>query len=126
MKEQVIFTETAPRPAGSYSQAIVYGSFVFCAGQTGNAPETNTLVEGGIEAQTRQVLNNLANVLQEAGSSMDKVLKTTVFVTDLDNFDLVNSIYIEYFKNKLPARSFVQVARLPLNALVEIEAIAHI
>ena len=126
MEKKVVYTQTAPKPAGPYSQAIAYGSLVFCAGQIALDPQTNTMVAGGIESQTRQVLTNLANVLLGAGSSLDKVLKTTVFVTDLNNAPLVNSIYSEYFKDNSPARTFIQVARLPLDALIEIEAIAHI
>ena len=126
MEKKVVYTQTAPKPAGPYSQAIAYGSLVFCAGQIALDPQTNTMVEGGIEVQTRQVLTNLEKVLLGAGSSLNKVLKTTVFVTDLNNAALVNSIYTEYFKDNPPARTFIQVARLPLDALIEIEAIAHI
>src|SRR5690606_6178188 len=109
-----------------YSQAIAYDSFVFCAGQTGIDPVTGLVVEGGVEAQSKQVLSNLKAVLEEAGSSMDKVLKTTVFLTDMNNFALVNAVYASYFPNKLPARTCVEVSRLPKDALVEIEAIAYI
>jgi 2-iminobutanoate/2-iminopropanoate deaminase len=83
-------------------------------------------VEGGVEAQARQVLSNLAAVLKEAGSSLDKVLKTTVFLTDMNNFALVNSVYASFFPNQLPARSCIEVSRLPKDALVEIELIAHL
>jgi len=124
--EKIIHTDAAPKALGPYSQAIVYDSLVFCSGQTGIDPATGVLVEGGVEAQARQVLSNLAAVLKEAGSSLDKVLKTTVFLTDMNNFALVNSVYASFFPNQLPARSCIEVSRLPKDALVEIELIAHL
>lgn len=124
--ERIIHTDAAPKAVGPYSQAIIYESLVFCSGQTGLDPATGTLVEGGVEDQAKQVLSNLAAVLKEAGSSLDQVLKTTVFLTDMNNFALVNSVYASFFPNKLPTRSCIEVSRLPKDALVEIEAIAHI
>lgn len=125
-KDIVIHTDDAPKALGPYSQAIVYNSLVFCSGQTGIDPATGNVAEGGVEAQAKQVLSNLTAVLKEAGSSLDKVLKTTVFLTDMNNFALVNSVYAGFFPNQLPARSCVEVSRLPKDVLVEIELIAHL
>ena len=106
------------------SPAIVAGGLVFTSGQIGIDPKTSQMVEGGFEAQAEQVLRNLATVLEAAGSDMSQVLKTTVFLADMDNFNKMNEIYRRYFKEDPPARSTVQVARLPRNALIEIEAVA--
>ena len=120
-----IKTDKAPKAIGPYSQAIVSGNFVFCSGQIGINPQTNTLVEG-IENQIRQIMSNLGAVLKAAGADFNQVVKTTIYVTNIDNFALVNKIYGEYFKDNKPARATVQVGRLPLEALVEIDAIAVI
>ncbi len=125
-EEKIIHTDAAPKALGPYCQAIIYDSLVFCSGQTGIDPVTGSVVDGGVEAQARQVLTNLKAVLEEAGSSMEKVLKTTVFLTDMNNFAHVNSIYASFFSNKLPTRSCIEVSRLPKDALVEIELIAHL
>ena len=106
------------------SPAIVAGELVFTSGQIGIDPKTSQMVEGGFEAQAEQVLRNLATVLEAAGSDMSPVLKPTVFLADMDNFNKMNEIYRRHFKDDPPARSTVQVARLPRNALIEIEAIA--
>ena len=122
----VIVTEGAPKPfAGApYNQAVRAGGFVFCAGQVGLDPASGKLVEGGVEAQARRVMQNLAAVLAAAGSALDRVVKTTIFVADLGDFAAVNEVYGSFFSADPPARSTVQVAGLPAGALVEIEAIA--
>jgi len=124
MKPEVVATRKAPAAVGPYSQAIRVGDFVFTAGQLAIDPATAELVEGGIEEQTRQVLRNIAAVLDEAGSSIDKVVKTTVFLKDVGDFKAMNEVYGEFFANEPPARSTVEVANLALGALVEIDAIA--
>lgn len=116
-------TTDAPKAIGPYLQAIVANGFVFAAGQIGIDPKTGTLV-GGVEAQTEQVLKNLAAVLKASGSSMDDVVKATVFLADMNDFAKMNEIYAKYFKAPFPARSTVQVARLPRDAKIEIEVIA--
>jgi 2-iminobutanoate/2-iminopropanoate deaminase len=121
---EVVATENAPKAIGPYSQAIIFGELVFPAGQIPLDPHTGQLVEGGIEAQTRQVMENLKAILEEAGSSFDNVLKTTVFMVNLEDFGKVNAIYGEYFTQDPPARSTVQVAALPRGALIEIECVA--
>lgn len=123
MSKTVIRTDNAPAAAGPYSQALVANGFVFAAGQVAFIPGTRTLAEGGIQGQTRQALNNIKAVLEAAGASMDKVVKTTVFLSDINNFAAMNEVYATFFDNNPPARSTVQVV-LPLGALIEIEAIA--
>jgi 2-iminobutanoate/2-iminopropanoate deaminase len=126
MKKKVIQTEKAPKAIGPYSQAIRTDSMVFTAGQIALDPATMELVAGGVEEQTRQVLTNLSNVLEAAGSSLDKVVKTTVFLQDMSDFPKMNAIYAEYFGENPPARSTIAVAALPKGGLVEIEAVALI
>ncbi|MFN8467493.1 MAG: RidA family protein [Caldilineaceae bacterium] len=122
-KRKVISTSQAPAAIGPYSQAIKAGKFLFASGQLGLDPASGNLVEG-IEAQTRQALANLQAVLAEAGSSVENVVKTTIFLADLGHFATVNSLYAQVFQQEPPARSTVQVAALPKAALVEIEFIA--
>ena len=123
-KREIISTSNAPAAVGPYSQAVKWGDFIFTAGQIALVPETGEVVEGGIEVQTRQVLENLQNVLIAAGSSLENVVKTTIFVTDIGDFAKVNEVYGSFFTNNPPARSTVQVAALPLGVKVEIEAVA--
>lgn len=118
-----VSTPNAPAALGPYSQAVDTGSTVYCSGQLGLDPATGNLAEG-VQAQTHQALKNLQAVLNEAGLSLDNVVKTTVFVQDLADFGIVNEIYGTYFHGGFPARSCVQIAALPKNALVEIECIA--
>jgi 2-iminobutanoate/2-iminopropanoate deaminase len=121
--KKVIFSPEAPAAVGPYSHAIDCGDLVFLSGQVPLVPETGLLAEGGIEAQTRQMFSNIQAVLQSAGLTLDNVVKTTVFMTDLQDFTTFNNIYAEYFPNDPPARSCVQVAALPKGALVETECI---
>ncbi|MBQ3108945.1 MAG: RidA family protein [Clostridia bacterium] len=123
MKE-IIKASNAPAAIGPYSHAVAMDGIVFTSGQLGMDPATGKLVEGGVAAQAEQALKNLENVLKAAGADMDTVVKTTGFVQDLGDFATVNGIYNEHFKADFPARSCVQVAKLPAGALVEIEAIA--
>ena len=121
---EIIETKGAPDPIGPYSQAIRTNGLIFISGQIPVQPETGLVVEGGIEAQTHQVMKNLSAILHAAGSGMDKVVKTTVFLSNLDDFSRFNRIYEEYFGEARPARATVQVSRLPKEVLLEIEAIA--
>jgi 2-iminobutanoate/2-iminopropanoate deaminase len=123
--KKVIIAPKAPKALGPYSAAIKVENFIYCSGQTGLNPETNELAEGGLEAQTHQVLNNLKNVLEAAGTDLAHVIKTTVFLKDMADFQKMNAIYGEYFTEKYPARSTIQVAALPKNGLVEIELVAY-
>ena len=123
-EKTVIVAPKAPKALGPYSAAIKVNDFVYCSGQTGLNPETNELAEGGLEAQTHQVLKNLANVLEAAGTDMAHVIKTTVFLKDMADFQKMNAIYGTYFTENYPARSTIQVAGLPKNGLVEIELVA--
>lgn len=124
MSKRVIHTDKAPKAIGPYSPAIHIGELIYTAGQVALDPATMELVSGGIEEQTRQVLVNLTNVLEAAGSSMSKVVKTTVFLKDMNDFAKMNAIYAEAFGENPPARTTVAVAGLPKNALVEIECVA--
>jgi 2-iminobutanoate/2-iminopropanoate deaminase len=117
-------SDRAPKAVGPYAQAITAGGFVFCSGQIPLDPATGKLVEGGIEAQTRQVLTNLKAVLEAAGSSLDQVVKCTVMITDMADFAAMNKVYAEFFKAPFPARATFQVAGLAMKAMVEIDCIA--
>jgi 2-iminobutanoate/2-iminopropanoate deaminase len=122
--KKIVSTEKAPKAIGPYSQAILVDRLVFTAGQVGLDPGTMELVEGGIEAQTRQVLTNLRHVLEKADSGLNYIIKTTVLLQDMSDFARMNAIYAEFFPENPPARSTVQVAGLPKRALVEIECVA--
>ena len=117
-----IHTDKAPKAVGPYSQAIIADNFIFCSGQIGIDAATGRLVEG-VENQARQAMKNISAVLAASGSSIKKVVKTTIFLADINDYKKVNEIYGSYFKNHKPARSTVQVAALPLGARVEIEVI---
>ena len=123
-EKQIVVSEKAPKAIGPYAVANVCGQFVFTAGQLGLDPATGDLAPGGVEAEARQALTNLQNVLEAAGSSLQQVVKTTIFLRDMADFAKVNAIYAEFFTEKYPARSTVQVAALPKAGAVEIEAIA--
>jgi 2-iminobutanoate/2-iminopropanoate deaminase len=124
MDKKVITSEKAPKALGPYSVAIRTGDLVFTSGQLGLDPQTGNLVPGGIEAETRQALTNLRNVLEDSGSGLDAVVKTIVFLRDLAEFSKMNGVYAEFFPENPPARSTVQVAALPKNGAVEIEVVA--
>jgi len=119
-----IQSEQAPRPVGPYSHAIQVGNFLFLSGQIGIDPSTGDLVPGDIKDQTRRALANIKAVLEEAGYSISSVVKTTVFLTTMENFTAMNEVYADFFGSHKPTRSCVAVAQLPKNALVEIEAVA--
>lgn len=125
---KIIQTEKAPKAIGPYSQGIkLEGSgLIFTAGQIPLDPKTGEMVSGGVEKETRQVLENVKGVLEGAGSGMSKVVKTTVYLKDMEDFPLMNQVYAEYFKENPPARTTVQVAELPKGAKIEIEAVAVI
>jgi 2-iminobutanoate/2-iminopropanoate deaminase len=122
--KETVLTTKAPKPIGPYSQAIRTSELVFASGQAGLDPATGKLVEGGVEEQTRQVLTNIKNVLEAAGSGLGLVVKTTVFLKNMSEFPRMNAVYAEFFPTEPPARTTIAAAELPLNALVEIEAVA--
>lgn len=126
MHRKIVVAENAPKAIGPYSAGVKIGDFVFTAGQLGINPDTGSIVNGGIVAETRQALKNLSAVIEAGGSSLNNVIKTTVFLRDMDDFAPMNSVYAEFFTENFPARSAVQVARLPLDAQIEIEAVAAI
>lgn len=123
-QRRAVRTDRAPRAIGPYSQAVVANGLVFCAGQIGADPATGELVAGGVREQAEQAIRNLTAVLEAAGSDASHVVKTTVFLADINDFAAMNEIYARHFKAAPPARSTVQAARLPRGALIEIEAIA--
>ena len=122
---EIISTSKAPAALGPYSQAIKANGFVWCSGQIPIDPASGTITAVSIEDQTRQVIENLKNVLEAAGSSLAKVVKTTVFISDMDDFAKLNAVYADMFGQAKPARACVQVARLPKDVKVEIEAVAE-
>lgn len=125
MNSKIISTDQAPAAIGPYSQGVVAeGSFIFTAGQIPINPKTGELVQGDIQTQSRQVLDNLKAVLEASGAGLENVVKTTVFLSDMNDFAAMNEIYAEYFPQNPPARSAVQVARLPKDVRIEIECVA--
>jgi len=124
LEKQVVNTDQAPAAIGPYSQALKVGEMVFVSGQIPIDPATGDIVQGDIKAQTRQVLTNLNAVLAAAGSSLERTVKTTVYITNMDEFSQVNEVYSEFFKDQPPARACVEVSRLPKGVAVEIDAIA--
>jgi 2-iminobutanoate/2-iminopropanoate deaminase len=123
---KIVKTDKAPLAVGPYNQAVMTGNLVFCAGQIPIDPVTGNLVPGGIEEQARRVLENVKAVLAASGTSLSQVVKATVFLKDMNDFAVMNKVYAEYFSVNPPARSTIQVARLPKDALVEIEVVAEI
>ena len=124
MQKQIVTTESAPKAIGPYEQAIKVGDFIYASGQIPLDPATGVVVEGNITVQTRRVMENLKAVLSAAGSSLERVVKTTVFLKNIADFAAMNEVYGEYLNNAKPARSTVAVADLPRGALVEIDLIA--
>ena len=122
----IISTPKAPAAIGPYSQAVLVNGMLLTSGVIPIDPETNTLVEGDVTVQARQAIGNLKNLIEASGSSMDKVVKTTVFIKDMNDFGKINDIYKDFFTSDFPARSCVEVARLPKDVLIEIEAIATV
>ena len=122
----IISTPKAPAAIGPYSQAVLVNGMLFTSGVIPIDPETNTLVEGDVTVQARQAIGNLKNLIEASGSSMDKVVKTTVFIKDMNDFGKINDIYKDFFTSDFHARSCVEVARLPKDVLIEIEAIATV
>jgi len=125
MKE-IIFTENAPKPIGPYSQAVKVGNFLFISGQIPITPETGELIPGDIKAQTRQVLENIKAIVEAAGGSLNNIVKVNVYLKDMNDFQAMNEVYAEYFGESKPARAAVEVARLPKDVRIEIEAIAFL
>jgi len=126
LKKKIIHTPKAPEAVGPYSQAVQAGSFIFVSGQIPVDPATGTPVSGGIKSQTRQALNNLSAILAAAGSGLSDVVKTTVYLSSMDDFSAMNMIYAEFFGAQAPARACVEVSRLPKGVSLEIEAVALI
>lgn len=124
MANQTVSTEAAPGAIGPYSQAVISGNMMFCSGQIPIDPATGEFAAGGVAEQTRQVITNLAAVLEAGGASLSSVVKTTVFLADMNDFAAMNEVYSEFFSENKPARATVQAARLPRDAKVEIECIA--
>ncbi len=124
MKRQVVATDAAPKAVGPYSQAVWAGDLLFCAGQIPLEPATGNMVPGGISEQATRVLENIRGLLQSQGLDFKNVVKSTVFLSDMNNFAAMNEVYARFFTTEPPARSTVQVARLPKDALVEIEIVA--
>lgn len=121
----IITTKNAPAPIGPYSQAVKSGNMIYVSGMVAKDPVTGNMVMDNIPNETRKVMENIRGVLVEAGSSLDKIVKTTVFLTNMDNFAAMNEVYGSFFKGNYPARETVQVSRLPLNVNVEISVIAE-
>jgi len=124
--KQVVRTDDAPKPVGPYSQAVRSGNFVFVAGQGGVNPKTGQKEAASVQTETRQVLENVKAILEASGSSMSRVVKTTCFLADMNDFQAFNAVYAEYFPTDPPARTTIQAGRLPMDLKVEIEAIAEI
>lgn len=124
MNKKIVSTNKAPLPVGPYSQASIYGDMIFLSGQIPMDPDTNELIRGNIEKECEQVLNNIKSILVEAGSSLESVLKVTIYLTDMGDFPKVNDVYKKFFPKDPPARACVQAVKLPLDARIEMDVIA--
>lgn len=125
MDKKIISTNNAPKAIGPYSQAVMIDGFLYISGQIPVDPRKGNIVEGGIAEQTKMVLENLKNILEEAGMNMENLVKVNIYVKDISYFNVINEIYSGYFKDNFPARAFVEVSDLPKSVMVEIEGIAH-
>ncbi len=126
MQKNIISTDKAPQAIGPYSQAVQFNNLLFISGQIPLEPKSGEIVKGNIKEMTKQILDNLNSILTASGSSLDNVLRTTIFLTNLDDYVEVNEIYAEFFEKSMPARSTVQVSRLPMDVPIEIDAIASV
>ncbi len=126
MQKNIISTDKAPQAIGPYSQAVQFNNLLFISGQIPLEPKSGEILKGNIKEQTKQILDNLNGILIAGGSSLDNVLRTTIFLTNLEDYADVNEIYAEFFEKSMPARSTVQVSRLPMDVPIEIDAIASI
>jgi len=126
MQKNIISTDKAPQAIGPYSQAVQFNNLLFISGQIPLEPKSGEIVKGNIKELTKQILDNLNAILTASGSSLDNVLRTTIFLTNLDDYAEVNEIYAEFFEKSMPARSTVQVSRLPMDVPIEIDAIASV
>lgn len=126
MKKEIISTSDAPAAIGPYSQAVKIGDLIFVSGQIPIDPSTGELVAGGVQQQVKQILTNIAAILEAAGVSLSNVVKTTVYICNMDDFPVVNEAYQQFFMEDPPARACVEVSRLPKDVIVEIDAIAHL
>ncbi len=124
-KHNIIYSDKSPKPIGAYSQAIQSGDIIYLSGQIGINPHTNQIISDDIREQTQQIMNNISSILNELNLSMNNIVNTTIFMTDLNDFSIVNDVYSSYFNNYFPARTTVEVSRLPKNAKIEISVIAH-
>lgn len=122
--KEVVISESAPRPIGPYSQAVAFGNLLFVSGQIGIDSNTNSLVSGGIEQEFRQIMENIKKILEAGDSDIQKVLKVTIYLTDIRNFGKINTLYSEYFTQNFPARETVEVTKLPKEAQIEVSVIA--
>ncbi|MCX8058969.1 MAG: RidA family protein [Spirochaetes bacterium] len=126
MSKEIIYSKNAPEAIGPYSQAVVVGKLIFISGQLPINPQTKELIKNNIKEATEQILINISNILKEKNLTLNNIIKTTIFLKDLSTFQAVNEVYSKYFKNDFPARSTIEVSKLPKEADIEIEAIAFI
>lgn len=126
MSHKTISANRAPAAIGPYSQAVIHEGILYCSGQIALDPDSMEIIEGGVKEQTNQVMNNISAILAEAGSGLDKVLKCSIFLDDMEDFPVVNEVYGSYFKDNLPARETVAVQSLPKNVQIEISCIARV